>query len=37
MTTTVTTATARPSLNERFNAAIYEPFLALGERRGTAS
>ena len=23
-----------PSLADRFNAAIYEPFLALGERRG---
>jgi ubiquinone/menaquinone biosynthesis C-methylase UbiE len=37
MTTTTITATARPSLHERFSAAIYEPFLALGERRGAAS
>jgi ubiquinone/menaquinone biosynthesis C-methylase UbiE len=27
---------ARPSLNQRFFAAIYDPFLALGERRGCA-
>jgi ubiquinone/menaquinone biosynthesis C-methylase UbiE len=37
MTTTTITPTARPSLHERFSAAIYEPFLALGERRGSAS
>jgi ubiquinone/menaquinone biosynthesis C-methylase UbiE len=37
MTTTMTPATTRPSLHERFNAAIYEPFLALGERRGAAA
>jgi ubiquinone/menaquinone biosynthesis C-methylase UbiE len=38
MTTTASSnATARPSLNERFNAAMYEPFLALGERRGGES
>ena len=27
---------ARPSLNQRFFAAIYDPFLALSERRGSA-
>jgi len=37
MTTTASTATARPSLHQRLNAAIYEPFLALGERRGAAA
>jgi SAM-dependent methyltransferase len=36
MTTTTPTAAARPSLRQRFNAAIYDPFLALGERRGAA-
>jgi SAM-dependent methyltransferase len=27
----------RPSSRERFNAAVYDPFLALGERRGMAA
>jgi SAM-dependent methyltransferase len=38
MTTFLETAqAARPSRRQRFGAAIYEPFLALGERRGTAA
>lgn len=37
MTTTTPAADVRPSLRQRFNAAIYDPFLALGERRGSAA
>jgi SAM-dependent methyltransferase len=37
MTSTAPEATTRPSLNQRFSAAIYDPFLALGERRGAAA
>jgi SAM-dependent methyltransferase len=37
MTTTTTPAALRPSLRQRFNAAVYDPFLALGERRGSAT
>src|SRR5690348_6489677 len=36
METTSATRGARPALSQRFFAAIYDPFLALGERRGTA-
>jgi ubiquinone/menaquinone biosynthesis C-methylase UbiE len=36
MTMTASEAVTRPSIRERFNAAIYDPFLALGERRGSA-
>jgi len=36
MKTTSVTGSARPALNQRLFAAIYDPFLALGERRGTA-
>jgi ubiquinone/menaquinone biosynthesis C-methylase UbiE len=36
MTTTLPAVT-RPSLHQRFNAAVYDPFLALGERRGTTA
>jgi ubiquinone/menaquinone biosynthesis C-methylase UbiE len=37
MTTTTSPADAQPSLRERFSAAIYDPFLSLGERRGQAA
>jgi SAM-dependent methyltransferase len=38
MTLSLETAqAARPSRRQRFGAAIYEPFLALGERRGSAA
>jgi SAM-dependent methyltransferase len=36
MTTTLPAVT-RPSFHQRFNAAVYDPFLALGERRGTTA
>ena len=36
MTTTTPATATRPSLRQRFNAAIYDPFLALAERRGAA-
>ena len=37
MTTTTTPAAPRASLPQRFSAAIYDPCLALGERRGSAT
>ena len=36
MDTTSVAGQTRPTLNQRFLAAIYDPFLALGERRGSA-